>query len=59
MAEKPKQRVEIRDFPGLIIDTDPHDLPPGAAADQRNAVSTDQGQLKSRLGYRKVCFEDD
>lgn len=57
MAERPRERVEADDFPGLVLNLDPHDLPPGAAADQVNAVSITPGQLSARLGYKEVTFE--
>ncbi len=50
-------KVEILDFPGILFDIDPHDLPKGAAEDQVNAVSYDSAELQSRRGFRYVIFE--
>jgi hypothetical protein len=54
-----RQRVEYRDWSGLITDIDPHNLPPGAAAEQVNCVCYDSAQLQSRLGMRELTFESD
>ena len=53
-----KQSVELRDFPGLVTNLDPHDLPPGAAQVQINVVSIVSGELQVRLGIKEVTFED-
>lgn len=58
MAEaKPRQVVKIRDFPGLNLESDPHDMAPGAAPVQVNIDSSDIGRLRSRLGFKVVSFE--
>ena len=57
MGEKAKQMVEIRDFPGLILDMDPNDLPMGAAEQQVNVQSNTPGILVSRTGYLELSFE--
>ena len=51
--------VKFKDFPGLNLESDPHDLSPGAAAVQLNIESSDVGRLKSRLGFKVVSFESD
>lgn len=56
---KPKSVVRVRDFPGLNLESDPHDLAVGAAEVQVNADSSDIGRLKSRLGFKVVSFESD
>jgi len=53
-----KQTVELRDFPGLITNMDPNDLPPGAAQVQINIVSVVAGELQVRQGIKEVKFED-
>jgi hypothetical protein len=59
MAEaRPKTKVVIKDFPGLNLESDPHDLSPGASSQQVNADSSDIGRLKSRLGFKVVSFEE-
>lgn len=55
----PQSQVRIRDFPGLNLESDPHDLKPGVASVQVNCDSANVGRLKSRLGFRVVKFEDD
>jgi hypothetical protein len=57
MPDMPMQAVEMRDFPGLMLNTDPRDLPPGAAQEQINACCVAQGELQIRLGYREVRFD--
>lgn len=55
---KPVDRVEVRDFPGLILNMDPDDLPAGASRVQVNAGSHKPAELEVRPGYRVVRFED-
>jgi hypothetical protein len=56
--EQAKVRITIDDFPGLILHADPQDLPPGAAREQINAMSSDVGRLDVRRGLTVVSFED-
>lgn len=60
MPEKEPARVRttIADFPGLINNSDPMDLPTGAAVVQRNATSEVPGRLTVRKGFQKVNFEN-
>jgi hypothetical protein len=51
--------VEIKDFPGLITNMDPDDLPPGAAQVQINVTSERAAALEVRGGYLAVTFEDE
>lgn len=57
MDRLPRASVEIRDFPGLVNNGDPSDLPPGAAIEQVNVTSQTPGELAVRRGYRDVRFE--
>lgn len=57
MATPPPQGVELSDFPGLIDNVDPRDIPPGAADDQVNACCIVVGELTIRAGYRQVAFD--
>jgi hypothetical protein len=50
-------KVVVRDFPGLLTDADPNDLPPGAAREQVNCASERPGELRARRGYKVVRFE--
>ena len=54
---KPYGRVVIKDFLGYQPNIDPHDLPPGVAVSQVNAMSQRPGELRVRLGYTVVQFE--
>jgi hypothetical protein len=56
---RPKSKVTVKDFPGLNLESDPHDLSPGTASVQLNIDSSDVGRLKSRLGFKVVSFESD
>lgn len=58
MANKPLDRVEMKDFPGLVLNLDPNDLQPGAAREQVNVTSARPAALEVRPGYRFVQFED-
>lgn len=59
MAEKPKARVEIKDFPGLATSIDPDDMPPGSATIQTNIGTDAFGSLSVRQGYKEVSFQDE
>jgi hypothetical protein len=58
MPEPAENRFEIRDFPGLVQQSDVHDLPAGGAREQTNLESSTPGQLNVRAGYRVVTFEE-
>ena len=47
----------MRDFPGLVLNADPREVPPGAGQEQVNAVSEQGGRLESRRGVRVVTFD--
>lgn len=55
--KKPDGRVVIKDFPGYQPNVDPHDLPPGVAVSQVNAMSWKRGELRVRPGYKAVQFD--
>lgn len=55
--EQGRKTQDFKDFAGLYLLEDPIDLPPGAAQDQLNAKSDQQGQLTVRSGYLKVLFD--
>lgn len=47
----------IRDFPGLVTNADPNDLPQGSAKVQVNVTATIYGEFRVRGGFRTVKFE--
>lgn len=49
---------EARQWPGLLTDPDPHDLPPGGAQVQTNWASLRPGRLDGRAGMREVWGEN-
>ena len=57
MPDPAKPQVTISDFPGILTNVDPRDLPPGAAEEQVNAVALVYGELAVRRGIREVTFE--
>lgn len=57
MPEAARTARVIRNFPGLVLEHDIHDLPEGATDVQVNCTSEDQGVLKSRSGYVTLEFE--
>jgi len=55
---KPAQdSVEMLDFPGLMLNVDPRDYPPGAAEEQENIACILMGELTVRRGMKEVVFE--
>lgn len=52
-----KQRIEMKDFPGLVNQVDPHDINPGAARAQENLICGKMGELITRSGYRPASFD--
>jgi hypothetical protein len=58
MDEKPKSKVEIRQFAGLVTNQDRQDVQAGAARVQINIAASRPDQLDVRKGYRVVRFED-
>ena len=48
--------MKATQWPGLITNADPHDLPPGAAVVQENFSSRVPGKLVGRKGIRPVMF---
>ncbi len=50
--------TKARQWPGLISNADPHDLPPGGATVQENFASRVPGRLTGRKGIRPVMFEN-
>jgi hypothetical protein len=59
MGQESKKSVEIRDFPGLASDADPHDVAPGAAEVQVNVTGERPGTLRGRPGLKRVVFDED
>lgn len=57
-SKTPDNVLVIRDFPGLASNMDTADLEAGKAQVQTNAVCTNNGELRSRLGLRQVTFEN-
>lgn len=57
MADQAHQRIDLSDFPGLLVYTDEGDQPPGSAIEQTNMISLVLGQLQVRRGYTIVQFE--
>ena len=57
MAETADWRA--KDFGGLILEADEHDLQPGASPEQVNCTSDEIGSLRSRPGIAILSFEDD
>lgn len=59
MAEIARRAVNAVDFPGVMTNVDPRDLPDGAAAEQVNACSLRFGELAVRQGLKTVTFEEE
>ena len=54
MSEKLPPPYEPKDFVGVVLQADAHDLPAGASADQVNVKSAEPGRLEVRRGVRTV-----
>lgn len=54
-----RTRTDIGDFPGLISNADPMDIPNGAAQVQVNLTSRVFGELRTRRGFRDAQFESE
>ena len=59
MAQDPKTTLLVDDFPGLVNNADPTDIPVGSGQDQVNAQSRIPGELRVRGGYVPVVFAND
>lgn len=57
MSDKPKTSYDARDFSGLVLQADAHDVEPGTAVDQVNVQSDQEGALRVRMGVRLVSFD--
>ena len=57
MLDRPRKSVEIREFPGLISNMDPNDMPPGYGIVQTNVTCVVEAEMDTRAGYRVVSFE--
>lgn len=55
---KPTGRLVIKDFPGYIPNEDAHDIRPGVAVSQVNAMSLKPGELRCRPGFAVVQFDN-
>lgn len=49
---------EMANWPGLMTNADPHDIPPGAAVVQNNCFTRRAGELTVRRGLGVVEFDD-
>ena len=58
MLDRPRKTVEIREFPGLILNMDKTDVPPGYGIIQTNVTCVVEAELGTRGGYRTVSFEN-
>jgi hypothetical protein len=52
-----KQGAEMSRFQGLFSNVDPHDLQPGQAMVQVNAISDKAGELMTRDGLIELQFD--
>lgn len=58
MSDRPRSKpLEMRDFPGIVLQADAHDLPLGSGQDQVNAKSDQTGSLTVRDGCALVSFD--
>lgn len=58
MPSSERPVAALVDFPGLVTNVDPRDLPSGGAEEQVNLCSMVMGELRVRLGIREIIFED-
>jgi hypothetical protein len=57
MATRPESRISVSEFPGLVNNTDPKDLPSGASIIQVNFGVRIDGLLTSRRGFRTAASD--
>lgn len=57
MAEKMQGVIEIRDFKGLVVSADPHDIDQEQATVQTNVMSHNIGKITTRYGWKICVFE--
>jgi hypothetical protein len=57
VSEQARQSVEMRDFPGLDLVSDPRDVEAGAAREQTNLVCW-SGSLRVRPAPLPVSFDE-
>lgn len=58
MSDKTKSVVDIRDFEGLEVSSDPHDIKPEHATVQVNITSDNLGRMTTRFGWKLAIFEE-
>lgn len=58
MADIARPIETADDFPGIMTNVDPRDIPAGAAEIQFNLSSIFMGELTARQGLREVVFEE-
>jgi hypothetical protein len=58
VGRKEVTKVVIRDFAGLVTNADPADVPAGSSPRQVNAAAERPGELRPRMGWARVKFED-
>jgi hypothetical protein len=51
-------KTVVREFGGMVSDADPADIRPGQSRVQVNAKAQRPGELRPRLGWARVKFED-
>jgi hypothetical protein len=57
-SERQIPPVSINNFPGLMTNKNPHQIPPGGALEQVNATQRTDSQLDVRPGTRPISFEN-
>lgn len=51
-------KTVVRDFGGMASNADPADIEPGQSRRQVNVKAERPGELRIRMGYLRVKFED-
>lgn len=49
--------VVARDFKGIVVNADPHDLEAGVAQDMMNLKCDEKGRMSTRDGFSVVSFD--
>ncbi len=57
MADKIQGVIEVRDFKGLFVSADPHDIDTEQATVQKNVMSDNIGKITTRHGWKVCVFE--
>lgn len=57
MPEPAENRIEIKEFPGLVQHSDTYDVQDGSAQELTNMECSTPGEMAVRKGFKEVLFD--